>query len=356
MRQHETLIGTQLGAYRVQERLGEGGMAWVYRAYHERLRREVALKVIRPDVSAAGDFAQRFEQEAQMIARLQHRHIVGVYDFGEEQGITFLSMQLVQGGSLRQYLQGQPLDARLAVLYAIQVAQALQHAHKHGIVHRDIKPANMLLVESGKNELLLSDFGIAKMYESLPENTLRSLPSLSSLATEFVITKAQMVQTSVGTMTGTPAYMAPEQWLGKPVDACTDIYALGVVLYEMLTGQVPFRAQNSLGLGYLHVSALPQPPRSLQAAIPESVERIVLRMLAKLPQERITSAEEVERELRSLLEPVKVSQRYEIQGQRQQVEEPSRRINWRRLLRPRNIAIVVLLVVIAVQIFNIIQG
>ncbi len=168
--QNDPLVGRQLGAYRIQSLLGEGGMARVYKAYHERLRREVAIKVIRPQSAGQADFQVHFEQEAQLIASLQHRNIVAVYDFGEIERLGYLVMQYVGGGTLRdQLITGQPLEPRRAALYALQMARALHHAHLHGIVHRDVKPLNMLVSAQNRNELLLSDFGLAKLFERSSE-------------------------------------------------------------------------------------------------------------------------------------------------------------------------------------------
>jgi len=179
-------------------------------------------------------FQVRFEREAQLVANLQHRNIVVVYDFGESENLVFLVMQYVAGGTLRdQLIDRQPLEPRRAALYALQMARALHHAHLRGIVHRDVKPLNMLVSATNRNELLLSDFGLAKLFERSSE-TLLTTSTLGSGSGDSVLSHA-------GNIMGTPPYMAPEQCLGKPVDARTDVYALGVVLFEMLTSQLPFR-------------------------------------------------------------------------------------------------------------------
>src|SRR5205823_764863 len=165
--ENDPLIGTQLGAYFIQSKLGEGGMAQVYKAYHARLRREVAIKVILPQVADKSGFRERFEREAQLIASLEHRIIVTVYDFGEIGNVTYLVMQYVGGGTLRDLLRREErIEPRRAIQYAIQMSRALHHAHQRGIVHRDVKPQNMLISASDPNEILLSDFGIAKLFGS----------------------------------------------------------------------------------------------------------------------------------------------------------------------------------------------
>jgi serine/threonine protein kinase len=341
--QQERLIGDKLGPYRIQAKLGEGGMAWVYKAYDENLAREVALKVIHPDKAAEAEFIARFRREAQMIARLQHRHIVTVYTANVERNITYLAMQFVRGGSLRERLGYGPVDPRVAALYILQMARALHHAHLNGIVHRDVKPANMLLADFGKNELLLSDFGIARSFDSQPLSMMNQPFSIEEIST--------FAYTGSGTLTGTPQYMAPEQWLNRPIDGRTDVYALGVVLFEMLTGHHPFHAEHALALGLYHVRTNPAPPRALNPAIPESLERITLRALAKDPNQRFQSAEEMAQALKDIFEPVTISGGGINRSGTEPVRE-NRPINWRRVFRLRNIALVLLIILIVLQILS----
>src|SRR2546427_1705661 len=188
--EHDPLIGRRLGAYFIQEKIGEGGMAQVYKAYHERLRRDVAIKVILPQIADQAGFRERFEREAQLVASLEHHNIVAIYDFGEIGTITYLVMQYVGGGTLRDKLRKEGhIEPHQAVQYAIQMARALHHAHQRGIVHRDVKPQNMLISSSDSNELQLSDFGIAKLFDSSNSQetiitsyggNLRNDPSLTS--------------------------------------------------------------------------------------------------------------------------------------------------------------------------------
>ncbi len=282
--ENDPLLGKRLGAYLIQEKIGEGGMAQVYKAYHERLRRDVAIKVILPQVADQPGFRERFEREAQLVASLEHRNIVAVYDFGEIGNLTYLVMQYVGGGTLRDRLrkEGQ-IEPHLAVQYTIQMARALHHAHQRGIVHRDVKPQNMLIATSDANELLLSDFGIAKLFDSGSQETLSYGPS----------TKAQInpTLTSVDQLVGTAEYMAPEQINRQPVDARTDVYALGIVLFQMLTGRIPFSSTTVDGLLFQQVFTTPMAAREVNPYVPEILEQVIFRALAKAPEHRFQSAE-----------------------------------------------------------------
>lgn len=292
--ENDPLIGRQLGAYLIQAKLGEGGMARVYKAYHARLRRDVAIKVILAQIADQAGFRARFEQEAQVIAQLQHPNIVTVYDFGESGNLAYLIMQFVGGGTLRDQLRGgQSLEPQRAARYALQMARALHHAHLHGIVHRDVKPQNMLVPSTDRSQLLLSDFGIAKLFSSGVEATLATFtPSI--MAGDHSLT-------NVGQIVGTAEYMAPEQVNMKPVDARTDVYALGVVLFQMLTGQVPFQSSSALGLLYQQVNTIPLSARELNASVPETLAQISARALAKAPEARFQSAEAMAQSLEVVL-------------------------------------------------------
>src|SRR5258708_6331130 len=282
--QNDPLIGQQLGAYHIQSKLGEGGMARVYKAYHARLRRDVAIKVILAQIAGQQGFKARFEREAQLIASLHHPNIVAVYDFGDIGDLTYLVMQYVGGGTLRDQLRGgHALDPPLAILYCQQMARALHHAPLRAIVHRDVKPQNMLVSATDANQLLLSDFGIAKLFDSPHEPAMPNLSS-STLASDPSLTNVDQI-------VGTAEYMSPEQVTGKPVDARTDVYALGVVLYQALTGEVPFRSTTVPGLLYQHVYTPPPPLREINPYVPEILEQITSKALAKAPEDRFQSAE-----------------------------------------------------------------
>lgn len=267
------LTGTNLGPYRVLEQLGVGGMATVYKAYHAAMDRYVAIKVLPQHLAHDAGFRARFEREARTIARLEHRHILPVYDVAEDDGIPYLVMRFTDGGDLGDLIAGGELSAARTAELVAQVAEALDYAHRQGVIHRDVKPANVLIGRDG--DALLSDFGIAKIYSDTQQLT------------------------GDGMMVGTPAYMAPEQLKGQLVDARTDIYALGVVLYQALTGECPFVAETPLAVAMMHVHNPLRPPRQLNPAIPEALERIILRAMAKNADERFQDAGTMAQALRA---------------------------------------------------------
>lgn len=284
--ENDSLIGKHLGAYLLQAELGRGGMARVYKAYHPRLRREVAIKVILAQIADREGFQARFEREAQVVANLEHPNIVSVYDFASEGHFTYLVMQYVGGGTLRDQLcNKRPLEPLRAALYTIQMARALHHAHQRGIIHRDVKPQNMLVATADPNHLLLSDFGIAKIYQGG-----KDLAALSDIPTRA---NQDLSLTHIDQIIGTAEYMAPEQARGLPVDARTDVYALGVVLYQMLTGEVPFHSSTLQGLLFQHVYTPPPGIREKNPQVPEILAQVANRALAKEPMDRFQSAEEM---------------------------------------------------------------
>jgi serine/threonine protein kinase len=261
----EDLTGKQLGPYRVVAPLGKGGMATVFKAYQPSMDRYVALKVL-PRHLAEEDpqFTLRFQQEGRVLAQLQNPHILPVFDFGEAEGYTYLVMPLVSGGTLADRLAGQPLPLSQVRSIISQLGDALDYAHSRGVVHRDVKPSNVLMDERGN--ALLSDFGIAKLVEGTQHFT------------------------QTGGIVGTPAYMAPEQGLGLKVDRRCDIYALGIILYQLVTGRVPFEAETPMAVLLKHINDPLPPPRALNPALPEAVERIILKALAKNPDDRFATA------------------------------------------------------------------
>ncbi|GAB4544939.1 MAG: hypothetical protein Kow0063_38830 [Anaerolineae bacterium] len=262
----EALAGHTLGPYRMVEKLGQGGMATVYKAYEASLDRYVAVKVLPQHFAHDPTFLTRFRREAKAIARLNHPNIVPVYNFGEAGDLAYIAMQYVEGGTLKKLL-GQPMPPEQALKLAIQIARALSYAHKRDVIHRDIKPANVLMAEG--DWPLLSDFGLARMMGS----------------------SVQLTQTGVGI--GTPAYMSPEQGQGLPVDGRSDIYSLGIMLYEMLAGRVPFQADTPLAVVLKHLTAPLPMPREINPHIPESVERIILKATAKEAAHRYQTADEM---------------------------------------------------------------
>ena len=272
----EDLIGKQLGLYRVVAQLGKGGMATVFKAYQPSMDRYVALKVL-PRHLADEDpqFILRFQQEAHVLAQLQNPHVLPVFDFGEAEGYTYLVMPLLSGGTLADRLQGQPVPLTQVRAIIAQVGDALDYAHSRGVVHRDVKPSNVLMDERGN--ALLSDFGIAKLVESTQHFT------------------------QTGGIVGTPAYMSPEQGLGTKIDRRCDIYSLGVILYQMVTGRVPFEAETPMAVLLKHINDPLPPPRSLNPALPEAVERVILKALAKNPDDRYATAGDLTQALQAAL-------------------------------------------------------
>jgi hypothetical protein len=271
----EDLTGKQLGPYQVVAPLGEGGMAAVYKAYQPGMERYVALKILPRHFASDPLFVGRFEQEAKVLAKLQHPHILPVFDFGQADGYTYIVMPFLQSGDLTDLLRGSALSLAQLRRIISQVGDALDYAHAHGLIHRDVKPSNVLLDERGN--CLLTDFGIAKILESGSKLTV------------------------TGGIIGTPAYMSPEQGLGEKVDGRSDIYALGIMLYEMATGRVPYQAETPMAIMIKHLNDPLPPPRRLNPALPEAVERVILKALAKQPQDRYATAGEMVRALQAAI-------------------------------------------------------
>lgn len=272
------LTGQTLGQYEIGARIGRGGMASVYRARQLSMDRDVAIKVISTGLSEKPEFIARFEREAHVIARLQHPHILPVIDFGRSDEFVYLVMRLVEGGTLGRRIEAPDLTLQRCARFIEQIASALEYAHGLGIVHRDLKPNNVLLDEL--DNCYLTDFGIAKMLAGAPSSNL----------------------TTTGAVMGTPAYMAPEQWRSEPVDARADLYALGVMLYELVLGAQPFQADTPFGMMFKHVDEPPPAPCRVNPALPEPVERVLLRALAKDPAQRYASAPALVRALRAALD------------------------------------------------------
>lgn len=265
----EDLTGKQFGAYHIVSPLGEGGMAAVYKAYQPAVDRYVALKVLPQHFAKDPQFIGRFKQEAKMLAKLQHPHILPVHDSGESDGYTYFVMPLIDGGDLADLMEKGALPLPEIGRIVSQVGDALDYAHAQGIVHRDIKPSNILLDQRGN--CLLTDFGIAKLVAGSTSDKL----------------------TSTGHVIGTPSYMSPEQGLGKELDGRSDIYALGVILYEMMTGEVPFRAETPMAVMLKHIHDPLMSPREYNGDLPEAIERVVLKSMAKKPEDRYATAGEM---------------------------------------------------------------
>ncbi len=274
------MIGRTLAHYRISSALGVGGMGEVYQATDTKLGRDVAVKVLPPAMASDPERLARFEREARSVAALNHPHIVTLYSVEESDGITFLTMELVQGDSLDARIPqgGFPLDRILAIGAA--VAEALDAAHQQGIVHRDLKPANVMLTADGRVKVL--DFGLAKDLRT-PDRA------------EVTMTAAG--QTQAGMVMGTPAYMSPEQLAGRPVDHRTDIFSLGVLLYQMSSGQRPFEGGSSIELASAILRDVPRPLADLRADVPAALATLVQRCLEKDRERRMQTAREVAREL-----------------------------------------------------------
>jgi len=265
------LLGRNFGVYKLVELLGRGGMASVYRGYQESIDRSVAIKILPSEFLHDPNFSQRFVQEARSLSKLTHPAIVSLYEFGQQDDLPYIVMPLMSGGSLADRLKrgAMPLDEVMRILTPL--TNALDFAHRQNIWHRDVKPNNILFDQH--NNSYLSDFGIAKAVGS----------AAASLTGSGII--------------GTPDYMSPEQARGEPLDHRADIYSLGVVTYQMLTGEVMFKATTPLGVLYKHINEPPPPLRQLRPDLPPSVEHVVLKSLAKKPVERYDSANEFMRAL-----------------------------------------------------------
>src|SRR6185369_5353049 len=263
--------GTKFGPYEIQSLIGAGGMGEVYRALDIRLQRLVAIKVLPAHLSSDPELHARFEQEAKSISGLQHPNICVIHDIGSQDGVDFMVMEYVAGQTLDKLIPPSGLATNVAVKYAAQVAEALSRAHASGIVHRDLKPSNIMVDESGLVKVL--DFGLAKL-----------AASASVMSAE-----AATLATTPGMIMGTVAYMSPEQAEGKPVDAPSDIFSFGSVLYEILTGRRAFHGQSSAALLASVMRDEPKPLNELKRDLPPEVRRIVMHCLRKDPTARYAS-------------------------------------------------------------------
>jgi eukaryotic-like serine/threonine-protein kinase len=282
------LVGQQIDHYRIDALFGEGGMGAVYKAYDVNLARHVALKVMHRQFANQSEFQHRFLQEAQAAARLDHPSIVRIYNFGMREGFLYIVMEFVPGATLATYLRrleerGQiiRLDETLTIL--AQVADALGYAHRQGVVHRDIKPDNILL-------------------KPLDEPDREGDPPIRALVTDFGLAKlvAGGIQTETGTFMGTLPYMSPEQCLGRELDGRSDLYSLGVLLYQLATGQLPFNIQSPTEAVMKHIQEVPPEPRSVRPELPVAVENIIKQAIAKEPAARFRTGEQMARALRQV--------------------------------------------------------
>jgi serine/threonine-protein kinase len=277
----DTLIDSVFdGRYRIIRKLGAGGMANVYLAEDQELGRQVAIKILDGRHAADNSFIERFRREAKNAAGLSHPNIVSIYDRGEAEGTYYIAMEYLSGRSLKELIVSRgPTPIKIAVDYTRQILAALGFAHRNGIVHRDIKPHNVVVDPDGR--LKVTDFGIARSGAS------------------------QM--TEVGSIIGTAQYLSPEQARGAPVDQRSDVYSVGIVLYEMLTGRVPFTGDTPLEIAMKHLSEVPEPPSEKRPDVPEDLDNIVLRALAKDPEDRYQTAEDMAADLARIQRGLPVS-------------------------------------------------
>src|SRR5881296_2256664 len=274
--------GTRLGPYEILSPCGAGGMGEVYRARDTRLDRTVAIKIIPAHLSDNADLRQRFEREARVVSSLNHPHICTLHDIGHVDGVDFLVMEYLEGETLADRLRKGPFAPEQFARTAVEIADALDRAHRQGVIHRDLKPGNIMLTKEG---VKLLDFGLAKLAGPHPAQTLSRLSALP--------TEDNSPLTAEGTIVGTLQYMAPEQLEGREADARTDIFALGTVLYEMATGQRAFKGKSQASLIAAILTSEPPPISSLQPMTPAALDRLVKTCLAKDPDERWQSVRDL---------------------------------------------------------------
>ncbi|MFC1565316.1 serine/threonine protein kinase, partial [candidate division KSB1 bacterium] len=268
------MIGETIAHYKILEKLGEGGMGVVYKAEDTKLKRTVALKFLSSEMTKDPTAKERFIQEARAASALDHQNICTIHEVGESgDGATYIAMAYYEGGTLKEKIDSGPLRIDEALTIAIQAAEGLQEAHEKGVIHRDIKPANIMITDKGQVKIM--DFGLAK-----------------SIAGSMV--------TKAGTTLGTIGFMSPEQSRGDAVDKRTDIWSLGVLLYNMLTGQMPFKGEYEHAIIYSIMNTEPEPPTALRTGIPMELEQYISKCLAKDPAERYPSAEALIVDLRLL--------------------------------------------------------
>ena len=282
------MIGRTLSHFRIVAKIGEGGMGVVYRAEDEKLRRPVALKVLPPDRVGNEERRLRFLREARAAAAVTHPNIATIYEVGEAEGVVFIAMELVEGKSLRALIAGRPLPLKEAVRIAVEIAEGLARAHQSHVIHRDLKPENIVVGTDGRVKIL--DFGLAKLLEEpAPHDMDRSrLPTIS------------VELTREGKILGTAAYMSPEQARGEAVDARSDLFSFGIVLYEMVTGRAPFQGRTSTDVLSAILRDQPVPAAQLNPEAPVELVRIIGECLEKDPQDRCQHADQLAVDLRRL--------------------------------------------------------
>jgi serine/threonine-protein kinase len=267
----------QYGRYEIIKELGKGGMGVVYQAHDPQIDRPVALKVLREDRVVSEDFVLRFFKEAKFIGRLSHPNIVTVYDVGRDHGTIYIAMEYLQGQPFNEVIRSGRLSIEKIIDIALQVANALGYAHEKGIVHRDIKPSNIILTDEGN--VKLTDFGIARAEDS---------------------NAAQQTQT--GVILGTPFYMSPEQVMGKRIDGRSDLFSLGVILYELIVDSKPFEGDHFAAIFRAITDDIPVAPLKIDASIPQSISDLIMKALSKNPDERFQTGKEMGDALKTCLQ------------------------------------------------------
>ena len=288
------MIGQALGHYRIEAKLGEGGMGVVYRAFDTHLDRPVVIKILRADATTSPERRRRFQQEAKAASALNHPNIVHIYDIGSSGGVDYIAMEFVDGKTLDRIIGKNGLGLKDTLKYAIPVADALARAHAAGIVHRDLKPANIIVGEDGRVRLL--DFGLAKLTEMTVDADVDSQAGTATMIAR------EDFQTEEGTIVGTVAYMSPEQAEGKRVDARSDIFSFGSVLYEMVTGRRPFEGANKISTLAAILQKEPPPVAEVAPDLPAELEKIISRCLRKDLERRAQHADDIKLALEELRE------------------------------------------------------
>ena len=280
------LTGRRIGRYEIRSLLGRGGMGAVYRAYDANLDRHVAVKILPPHLVADSDRVRRFVQEAKSASALNHPHVVSIYEIGQEESMHYIAMELVEGATLRDRIGGSAMELKRALIVGHEIAEAIGAAHAAGVVHRDLKPENIIIASSGYVKVL--DFGLAKLHRDSAE-----------MVAPDAATHVQ--STEPGKILGTVGYMSPEQAEGKQVDHRSDIFSLGCILYEMASGRSPFRGRSPVDTIHNIIHAEPAPLRTIVSDVPQELQRIIAKALAKSPEERYQSAKDLAVDLKRLL-------------------------------------------------------
>ncbi|MGD8538954.1 MAG: protein kinase [Candidatus Aminicenantes bacterium] len=313
---------TFAGRYQIIEELGKGGMGWVYRAMDKKLSEEVALKLIKPEIASDKKTVQRFSNELKIARKIAHKNVGKMYDLNEEDGTHYITMEYVPGQDLKGLIrQSKQLTVGTAISITQQICDGLSEAHSLGVVHRDLKPSNIMIDKNGNARIM--DFGIARSVEG------KGL-------------------TGAGIMIGTPEYMAPEQVEGKEVDARTDIYSLGIILYEMLTGRVPFEGDTALSVAVKHKTEMPKAPTEYNERIPEDLNRLILRCLEKDKEKRYQSVDELSPELADIEKGVPTAERVMPERTPLTSREITVKFSLKRLLLPGAVVIAVIIVALLI--------